>query len=181
MSFGHRLDEETSAQIRNLAGNQRITTVTFYDADHPFEVGQQFVEALMEVSEGRDVTINMLNKSEERADLLRLFASIIAEHGETVKFFVDLTPPPEIWHMTIKIENVYPDGTVEFEKDIEVPRPPEDPDERAESSDDGDWAYDHLYPHTGTGRTKGDAGYFVTIIKCEEDESLVGEEFEWGT
>lgn len=83
--------------------------------------------------------------------------------------------------MQVMVYNVYPEGTVEIQHDIDVPPPPADPDERAKQDDDGDWAYDHLYPLTGTGRTTGNAGYFVEILKCDEDESLVGVEFEWGT
>lgn len=75
-------------------------------------------------------------------------------------------------HIEVKVENVYPDGTVRTNAEAEVPLPPlQDLDE---------WAEEHLMPLTGTGRTEGDAGYFLTITKFDARPELVGTEYEWG-
>jgi hypothetical protein len=76
-------------------------------------------------------------------------------------------------HITIKIDNVYDDETVSNTIITEVPDAPSDIDERE------DWAFDHLFPLTGTGRVHGDAGYFVEVLTCT-DPTLVGQKFEWG-
>jgi hypothetical protein len=78
--------------------------------------------------------------------------------------------------MTLKIDNIYEDGeqVTNTLYDVEVPKPTGGSEALSE------WAYDHLFPLTGTGRTEGDAGYFVEIIAAE-DPALVGSEFEWGT
>lgn len=84
--------------------------------------------------------------------------------------------------LTAKFTNIYEDGEeVELTKTITVETPPDDlvllgrDDKRRE-----EWAYENLHPHTGTGKEEGDAGYFVEIIECEADTTLVGMEFEWG-
>jgi hypothetical protein len=77
--------------------------------------------------------------------------------------------------ITIKIDNVYEDGdevTNVDTVDVVHPEPDVDLD---------DWAYDELFPLTGTGREEGDAGYFVQITECADRPDLVGREFEWGT
>ena len=75
--------------------------------------------------------------------------------------------------LTAVIDNIYEDGdeivTTET-ADVPAPEPGQDRD---------DWAEDYLFPLTGTGRTDGDAAYFLRITECE-DPSLVGAEFEWG-
>lgn len=87
----------------------------------------------------------------------------------------------------IRICNVYEDGdTSVVDKVVDVPAP-----KHALGSDEHeDWAYDHLYPETGTGRFAGneagetstpDAGYFVEVTQCDEDPTMVGNEYEWGT
>ena len=84
--------------------------------------------------------------------------------------------------MTIKLratfENIYEDGEeVTNVYDLDVPEP-----EVGLNEDQWEeWAYDNLFPWTGTGREDGDAGYFVTIDQCEARPDLVGKEFEWGT
>lgn len=70
-----------------------------------------------------------------------------------------------------QIDNVYPDGTVSTTVEAQVAEP---------WSDREDWADEVLLPLTGTGRTEGDAGYFLTITRCDEVPELVGEHFEWG-
>jgi hypothetical protein len=75
--------------------------------------------------------------------------------------------------VTVRIINVYPDETVESDVDLTLPAP-ENP------HDLDDWAEDHLMPLTGTGRTKGDAGYFVKITASPDLPILMGSEFAWG-
>lgn len=78
--------------------------------------------------------------------------------------------------ITVKVDNIYEDGTevtVTEEADIEEPWGEPDTD------DWEDWADEQLFPLTGTGKTEGDAGYFLEITACE-DASLVGQKFEWG-
>lgn len=74
---------------------------------------------------------------------------------------------------TVAIENHYVGGPV-VKETVTVELPP------AHSlSDLDEWAEDNLFPLTGTGRTKGDAGYFVKIIDADLP-GYVGLEFEWG-
>lgn len=78
--------------------------------------------------------------------------------------------------LTVKIDNVYPDGTVTRVMMVDVPAP-----EVVDRGDhESEWAEDHLLPLTGTGRTEGDAGYFVEITECREVPELVGRNYEWG-
>lgn len=78
--------------------------------------------------------------------------------------------------ITVKIENVYDDGTTvaTTETVTDLPRCPSDVELRE------DWAWDHLFPLTGTGREEGDAAYFVTVLDCPADPSLVGDNFQFG-
>jgi hypothetical protein len=79
--------------------------------------------------------------------------------------------------LSIKIDNIYEDGDKVTEtKDIDVPEPP---NLDTESERHQDWAFDYLFPFTGTGRTHGDAGYFVEIL-ASDDAALIGNEYEWG-
>lgn len=102
----------------------------------------------------------------------------LADLARTLKAFTDVlkagTGTKTTFDMTIKIENVYPDDVVRRTMAVSVPAPPED------HEDLNMWAEDHLYPLTGTGRTEGDAGYFVTVLKCPYYPALEGNEFEWG-
>ncbi len=41
-----------------------------------------------------------------------------------------------------------------------------------------DWADEHLFPLTGTGRETGAAGYFVKVIEST-DPDLIGKDWEW--
>lgn len=84
--------------------------------------------------------------------------------------------------ITIHIDNFYVDDGdhVLVDKTITVPPAPLD---RAQDSGESEydlWAEDYLYPHTGTGREEGDAGYFVEITASPDDATLVGQKFEWG-
>ena len=79
-------------------------------------------------------------------------------------------------HVKLKIDNVYDDGTVTTHVDTEVESPT-----NAELADEyarDEWAWDELYPHTGTGQTEGDAGYFVEVVSSDDDR-LTGLKFEW--
>jgi hypothetical protein len=77
-------------------------------------------------------------------------------------------------NLLLRIDNVYPDDTVTRETAVTVFSP--EPDEDLQ-----DWADDQLLEYTGTGRTEGDAGYFVEILRSEFPEIVpVGSTFEWG-
>ena len=42
------------------------------------------------------------------------------------------------------------------------------------------WAYENIYERfTGTGRTRGDSFYDVTVTDCS-DSYLIGRTFDWG-
>lgn len=77
----------------------------------------------------------------------------------------------------LRIDNVYPDDTITNVRTIDVPEP--EVEDMADNLED--WAYDHFFPETGTGREHGDAGYFVKVIACDDRPDLVDREFEWGT
>lgn len=81
--------------------------------------------------------------------------------------------------VSLSIDNAYElYGTIKTTVTDEViPAPPTTD---RESDDWREWAYDSIFPFTGTGRESGDAAYFATITACS-DPALVGEEFEWGT
>lgn len=80
-------------------------------------------------------------------------------------------------HLTIRIENHYEEiDTVVVTQEITVGLPPE-----GDYQDDG-WAYDEVYPYTGTGHTTGDSAYFVEVIASSDPDLIpVGTEWEWGT
>jgi hypothetical protein len=44
--------------------------------------------------------------------------------------------------------------------------------------DHEEWAMEYLMQYTGTGRTEGDAGYFVKVLECDDRPDLVGLEVE---
>jgi hypothetical protein len=85
-------------------------------------------------------------------------------------------------NLSIKIDNVYEDGeeVTNTLYDLNVEEPPAGRTAADVDSEEwADWAYDNLFPHTGTGKTQGDAGYFVEVIACD-DPTMVGTKFEWG-
>jgi hypothetical protein len=84
--------------------------------------------------------------------------------------------PDGFARVEIKVENHYGDDVVRLEKVLAIPVPEVDDAE----DEYEEWAEEHLYPETGTGRTEGDACYFVTITRFDERPDLVGREFEWG-
>lgn len=148
------------------------TEIVVYDAEFPHQEGQQFVHAIVHDARGGEHPFDLTHL--DWRDLRYSIEQEAEVHGDTVKFVLDLGEP-ETMHLKLKIENVYSDGTVTNEVEVDVPKT-----EFAEHEDDfEDWAYAWIYPHTGTGRTEGDAGYFVEVIEAS-DPSWVGREFEWG-
>jgi hypothetical protein len=79
--------------------------------------------------------------------------------------------------LSIKIENVYEDGEeITEHKTLDVPVPPTFViDDEAHQ----DWAYDHIFTETGTGKTEGDAAYFVEVTASDEP-AMMGNKYEWG-
>ena len=81
--------------------------------------------------------------------------------------------------LTLAIENFYPGScrAVRTRATIQVPPPPTD----TETDWYDEWAYEHIYPATGTGRTEGDSAYFVEVIASSRPELIpVGTKFEFG-
>lgn len=76
--------------------------------------------------------------------------------------------------LKLRITNVYDDGQEIVTNEVLEVDPPLDADDVEE------WAWDHIWPHTGTGRTDGDAAYFATVTDSD-DPAWVGREFEFGT
>ena len=76
--------------------------------------------------------------------------------------------------VTLLIDNYYSDGD-KIKTTVQTTIPAPDPD-------DEDWEYDHIFEHTGTGRTDGDSCYFVTVAASSRPDILpVGTEYEFGT
>jgi hypothetical protein len=76
--------------------------------------------------------------------------------------------------ITVAIENHYEEAEViKTSLDLDVP----EPDDLAHLED---WSYDYIYPHTGTGREEGDAGYFATITESDDVPAMLGKTFEFG-
>lgn len=77
--------------------------------------------------------------------------------------------------VTLKITNGYEDGSEVVTTPVaEVPLPiPMDLDERVE------WGYEHIFPHTGTGRPEGNSWYEVEVAESTAPE-LLGATFEFG-
>jgi hypothetical protein len=79
--------------------------------------------------------------------------------------------------LTVKVTNIYPDTKpVREERQVVIPRPRDVADEEGMET----WAYAHLFPLTGTGRTEGEGGYFVKITESPDLPILEGSEFDWG-
>lgn len=76
-------------------------------------------------------------------------------------------------HAVLAIENIYPDDTQNTVATVDVPAMPVEGEAR------DDWAYDHLFPETGTGRTDGNSAYVVTITESDTP-AAVGQVFEFG-
>ena len=78
--------------------------------------------------------------------------------------------------ISLAIENRYDDGTMIPTQvaGAVVPAPPTGDEDALQA-----WAYEHIHPLTGTGRTHGDSWYDVTVTACS-DPSLIGETYEFG-
>nr|BFE56393.1 hypothetical protein GCM10020063_009190 [Dactylosporangium thailandense] len=89
---------------------------------------------------------------------------------------VDGLVAPRHVTVTLHIDNVYElYGTVETTATVTIPVPPADQDSGAYD----DWAQEYIFAETGTGRTGGNAGYFVRIT-ASTNPDLVGREFAFG-
>lgn len=75
--------------------------------------------------------------------------------------------------LIVKVTNVYPGEEITHFEEVELPAP-----DSYDEDDLEDWADEHLFPLTGTGRLSGEAGYFVTITHGDDPE-LVGRTWEW--
>ena len=77
----------------------------------------------------------------------------------------------------LEIENLYADGQKIVTRVVGalVQAPQKDSDEEALD----EWAWDQLFPLTGTGRYDGDAWYEVFVTACDV-ATLVGRKFEFG-
>lgn len=74
--------------------------------------------------------------------------------------------------VSLRIENTYADGeTVTTTVDTTVSPPTWD--------ELDEWAWEEIFPHTGTGKTDGDSWYDVKITASSEPR-LVGRKFEYG-
>ena len=73
--------------------------------------------------------------------------------------------------MRLEIANVYGDEEIITHETVELPVPEAD-------EDLDDWGEDHIFPLTGTGRTEGDAAYFVEVLESS-DPTMVGHKWEW--
>lgn len=89
--------------------------------------------------------------------------------------------------LVLEIENTYEDGDeITTWYTVVIPAPPvplTQPDAREHEDYDGDdgWEYVHIYGRTGTGRSKGDAWYDVTVLASSDPVQVpAGETFEFG-
>ena len=81
--------------------------------------------------------------------------------------------------LSLNITNTYEDGDKIKTQvtDVEVP----DPDIDDIIDELNDWAQDNIFDFTGTGRTKGDAWYDVTVTASSRPDLVpVGREFDFG-
>jgi len=77
--------------------------------------------------------------------------------------------------MTVRFTDVYDGHEYPRTEVLDVTEPP------AAGDDLDDWAYDAIYPSTGTANfTHESSGYFAKITECDQRPDLVGHEFEWG-
>lgn len=78
--------------------------------------------------------------------------------------------------ITVDISNTYPDGE---EVNVRVTETVPAPWDKGSEEQMDEWAYEAIFPLTGTGRTEGDAWYDATIVESS-DPFLVGLTFDWG-
>ena len=67
-------------------------------------------------------------------------------------------------NVTLEIDNIYDGDTIQTTVQTSLPPPPSLDHDSEEYSD---WEYDYIFTHTGTGRTSGDSGYFVTVTASD--------------
>lgn len=79
---------EIAEELRAAAGDDRLSSVVVYDADFPHEVGQQFVEAVLVSAEGVTRSLSLLDPDNQ--EISELVHEVAHDHGETVKFCIDL-------------------------------------------------------------------------------------------
>ena len=79
--------------------------------------------------------------------------------------------------ISLVIENRYAGGLMvpTGVPDAVIPAPPVDGDGDAWDA----WLYEHIFSFTGTGRTRGDSWYDVTVTACS-DPMLIGKTFAFG-
>ena len=78
--------------------------------------------------------------------------------------------------LKLEIDNVYEDEKIRTFVETQVPEPPLDRD----STEYEEWEQDYIFSTTGTGRTEGDAGYFVTVTDSSRPDLIpVGTEYEY--
>jgi hypothetical protein len=79
--------------------------------------------------------------------------------------------------ISLAIENRYEGGLMipTVVTDAVIPAPPPDGDTDAMQ----EWEYEHIFSFTGTGRTRGDSWYDVTVTACS-DPSMIGKTYEFG-
>lgn len=77
----------------------------------------------------------------------------------------------------LEIDNVYPDETITTHWAGAIEAPWSDDED---SDDYQDWQNEIVFEKTGTGRTEGDAGYFVEVIQSSRPDLIpVGKKWEW--
>lgn len=155
------LRENVDALIDQIAGDiAHLGSKPEWSMDDNFNVTEGIV--------GFASNIGLPSAGNQSLDDLIFYMAATRENGEHVDDDFQ-------FKVKIKVDNVYDNGTITETKEVEIPLPPD------QLGDDYDeWAYDNLFCHTGTGRTHGEAGYFVEVLESEL-ASLVGEKFEWGT
>jgi len=86
-------------------------------------------------------------------------------------------------YVTLTIDNIYEDGeqikTV-VETTVDPPPYPLVPDFDSSSDEFCEWEQEEILQHTGTGKTEGDASYFVEVTESSRPDLIpVGTEFEF--
>jgi hypothetical protein len=80
----------------------------------------------------------------------------------------------ELIAVTLLIDNYYDGDKIKTTVETHVTPPPADEDER------GDWEYDEIFQHTGTGNESGNSAYFVTVASSSRPDLIpVGTEYEF--
>lgn len=74
----------------------------------------------------------------------------------------------------IKATSIYDDDKYETTLTVDEPSPAGLVPGFAGDLDHEEWAMEYLMQYTGTGRTSGNAGYFVEVLECDDRPDLVG-------